>query len=162
MTIHLTSRINSVVIAAAILSASWFVLPTAAMAQAAPAPAAGAPAAKGAEASNPLEARIRSLHAALRITAAEEPQWRAVADVMRDNAKTTGALIAARAAKTKTMSAIDDLNSYAAIAEAHAAGVKKLAVAFEGLYTAMSDAQKKNADAVFRRRPQPSPPKTSG
>jgi len=98
----------------------------------------------------------------LHITAAQEPQWQAVADAMRDDAKTIGTLIRERAAKAKTMTAVDDLNSYAAIADAHAAGVKKLASVFETLYASLSDAQKKDADAVFRRRPQPARPKKSG
>ena len=60
------------------------------------------------------------------------------------------------------MNAVDDLHSYEAIADAHAAGVKKLMTAFETLYASLSDAQKKNADAVFRHRPHPSRPKKTG
>ena len=81
---------------------------------------------------------------------------------MRDNAKTIRTLIQERAAKAKTMTAVDDLHSYEAIADAHAAGVKKLTTAFETLYASLSDAQKKAADAAFRRRPRPTQPKKSG
>ena len=146
MKFHLTPRVSSALTAVAILGAVLF-LPGAAMAQAAPAPA---PAAKAAPANSHVEARIKSLHKSLRITAAQEPQWQAVAGVMRGNAATTGALIEERQAKAKTMTAIDDLNSYEAIADAHAAGVKKLATAFEALYGSLSDAQKKEADTLFR------------
>jgi len=156
---HLTPRIGSAFTAAIILGAVLFILPSAAMAQASPAPE---PTAKAMPADSRVEAHIKSLHNALHITAAQEPQWQAVAEVMRDNAKTTRALVEERTAKAKTMTAIDDLHSYAAIADAHAAGIKKLTPAFEALYATMSDAQKKNADVVFRHRPRPSPPKKSG
>jgi periplasmic protein CpxP/Spy len=123
------------------------------LAQAAtPAPKVSAPAAKPA-AADPVETRIKSLHDQLKITAAEEPQWNAVAQSMRDNAKNTGALIAARTKKAKTMSAIDDLHSYRAILQAHLDGIDKLTTAFETLYSAMPDTQKKLADTVFARRP---------
>ena len=152
-----TPRIYRALIAATVLGAALFVVPSGAMAQASPASAAHA------TPTNPhVEARIKSLHDALHITAAQEPQWQVVADVMRDNAETTGALIEQRAAKTKTMTAIDDLHAYEAIADAHAAGVKKLAAAFETLYASLSDAQKKDADAAFRRRPRPARRKTAG
>lgn len=125
------------------------------------APAASVPAAKPA-AANPVEARIQSLHDQLKITAAEEPQWNAVAQAMRDNAKSTGALIAERNKKAKTMSAVDDLRSYRAILQTHLDGIDKLTTAFEALYSAMPEAQKKVADAVFSRRPaRPMPPKKS-
>ena len=163
MMLHLTSRISGAFAAATIFGAVLLILPSAASAQASPAPAPPpASAAKAAPVHPRVEARIKSLHAALHITAAQEPQWQAVADVMRNNATTTGALIQERAAKAKTMTAVDDLQSYEAITEAHAAGVKKLASAFETLYASLSDEQKKDADAAFRRRPHASRPKKSG
>jgi hypothetical protein len=69
---------------------------------------------------------------------------------MRDNAQTMDALIKARADQAPTMSALDEIKSYSDIAEAHAAGLKKFIPVFEALYTSMSDAQKKNADTLFR------------
>ena len=56
----------------------------------------------------------------------------------------------ARADKAKTMTAVDDLKSYAEIADAHADGLKKFVPAFEALYASMSDAQKANANTLFR------------
>jgi hypothetical protein len=158
MILHLTPRIGNAFTAATILGAVLFILPADAVAQASP---PTAPAAKSAPA-NHVEARIGSLHDALRITSAQEPQWQAVAEVMRDNAKTTGALIKERVAKAKTMTAVDDLHSYEAIADAHAAGLKTLTATFETLYASLSDAQKKSADAEFRRRAPRSPQKKSG
>ncbi len=159
MMLHLPSRIGSALTAAAMLGAALFILPAAALAQAAPPPP---PAAQAMPAHDPVEARIKSLHKQLGITAAQEPQWQAFADVMRDNAKTIRALIEQREANVQTMTAIDDMNAYAAIADAHAANVKKLIPAFSALYATMSDAQKKNTDAVFSHRPRPPHPKKPG
>ncbi len=125
------------------------------LAQAAPPASAPAPKAKPARRSPAefVEARIKSLHDQLKITAAQEPQWSAVAAAMRDNEKAVAALVAERAKKSKTMSAIDNLRSYQAIAKAHLDGIEKLLPAFEALYAVMPDAQKKLADEVFDRRP---------
>ncbi len=98
-----------------------------------------------------VEARIKALHEQLHITDAQEPQWNAVAQVMRDNAKAIEDLIKQRDQNIKTMNAMDDLRSYQALAEAHAEGLKKLVTVFGGLYDSMSDDQKKTADTVFRR-----------
>jgi hypothetical protein len=48
------------------------------------------------------------------------------------------------------MSAVDDLNTYEKFAQAHVDGLKNLISSFKTLYTAMPDAQKKNADQVFK------------
>lgn len=125
------------------------------LAQAAPPTSTPAPKAKPARraAADFIEARIKSLHDQLKITAAEEPKWSAVADAMRDNEKAVAALVAERAKKSKTMTAIDNLRSYQAIAKAHLNGIEKLLPAFEALYAEMPDTQKKLADEVFDRRP---------
>ena len=99
-----------------------------------------------------VEDRIKDMHARLKITKPQEDQWTKVAHVMRDNAKTMDALTQARSekAKTKTMTAIDDLKSYGEITGAHEDGIKKFTPVFTTLYGSMSDAQKKDADALFR------------
>jgi periplasmic protein CpxP/Spy len=99
-----------------------------------------------------VEHHITELHAKLKITPAEEPQWKEVAETMRENAKDLDLAIDKRVAAISSATAIDDLNSYAEIAQAHANGVKKLAVAFSSLYSAMSDDQKKLADETFSHR----------
>lgn len=99
-----------------------------------------------------VEARIKAMRKKLHITSAQETQWNAVAQVMRDNAHTIGDLRAQTADKTKSMTAIDHLNSYAALTDAQAAGIHKFIPAFQALYDTMSDAQKKSADAMFRNR----------
>ncbi len=97
-----------------------------------------------------VETRIATLHKELQITPAQEAQWGVVAQIMRDDVKTHDDLVAAKRAKAETMSAADDLNAYAEIAQTHADGVKKLAAAFQTLYASMSDSQKKVADETFR------------
>ena len=96
-----------------------------------------------------VEDRIKDMHAKLQITQAQEEQWGKVAQVMRDNAKQMDALTKTRAEKAN-MTAIDDLKSYGEITDAHADGLKKFSPTFKTLYDSMSDAQKKNADAIFR------------
>jgi periplasmic protein CpxP/Spy len=97
------------------------------------------------------ETRIKDLHARLQITPEQEELWTNVAQTMRDNAKTMEALIKTRSEGKETMSAIEDLKSYAEIADAHADGLKNFIPAFEPLYASMSDAQKKSADTLFHR-----------
>jgi hypothetical protein len=122
-------------------------------------PPAAAPAAKPkTKHVDRVEARIAELKTRLKITADQEALWNDVAQTMRDNAKTVEALAKQRATDARMMTAVDDLNSFQAIAQAHADGLKKLATSFSALYAAMSDTQKKNADAVFRsfeHRPGP-------
>ena len=96
------------------------------------------------------EARIKDLHARLKITPAQEDLWNKVTQVMRDNAKTMDTLNQARFEKAKTMTAIEDLKSYSEIAQAHADELKNFIPVFEALYDSMSDDQKKDADTLFR------------
>jgi len=86
------------------------------------------------------------------ITASEETLWETVANTMRANVSDIDKIVDAREAGIKTATAVDDLNSYGSIAQAHADSVKKMAVAFTPLYAAMPDAQKKIADEVFTER----------
>jgi periplasmic protein CpxP/Spy len=99
-----------------------------------------------------VDQHIAELRAQLKITPAEESQWKQVADTMRENARELDRVIDKRDASIATATAIDNLNSYSEIAQVHANGVKKLASAFSGLYSEMSDAQKKEADVVFSHR----------
>lgn len=99
-----------------------------------------------------VEARISELHAKLHITSAQEELWQHVTQVMRDNAMRMDALTQARAAKAPTMTAVDALKAYSAIAEAHAEGLQTFLPAFEALYARLSDAQQQQADALFRQR----------
>jgi periplasmic protein CpxP/Spy len=110
---------------------------------------AAAPAA-GASNEGPVEKRVQELHTKLKITKSQETLWAAVAKEMHDTANTFTDAIGEREKSAQTMTAIDDLKSYAAIAEMHAKSMNKFIDAFSPLYDAMTPAQKKNADTVFR------------
>jgi periplasmic protein CpxP/Spy len=109
-------------------------------------PGAGATASKG----ETVEQRISSLHAALKITPAEDAKWKDVAQAMRENAANMDKLVAeSRTTAPQNMSAVDDLKLYQKFAQAHVDGLKNLISSFSSLYEAMPDAQKKIADQVF-------------
>ena len=97
-----------------------------------------------------LDKHIAELHAQLKITAAEEVQWKAVAQTMRDNANSMD--IAMDKREGAVGSAIDDLNAYGEVVQSHADGIKKLSAVFSALYDSMSADQKKTADDVFAQR----------
>jgi protein CpxP len=97
-----------------------------------------------------VEQRITNLHAALKITPAEETQWNAVAQAMRENAASMDKLVAAnRTTPPQNMTAVEDLKTYQKFAEEHVAGLKNLIGSFSTLYDAMPGDQKKVADKVF-------------
>jgi hypothetical protein len=98
-----------------------------------------------------VELRIKSMHAKLKITPDEEEKWSKVSDVMRENAKKMDALTQTRINNVKTMNAIEDLKSYGEIVDAHAEAIRKFAPVFENLYASMTDAQKLEADELFRQ-----------
>jgi hypothetical protein len=118
-------------------------------AQMAATPVAAEDMAKTAKLGN-LEKRISNLHDKLHITAAQETQWTAVAQTMRDNAESMDALIKDRSANAGAMTAMDSLRSYQKLAEAHEDGLKKFIPAFQSLYDQMSADQQKAADTAFR------------
>jgi hypothetical protein len=97
-----------------------------------------------------VENRIKELHAQLRITPAEEPQWNEFAQVMRENAREMDQVFMQRAQHFPTMNAVQNMQSYEQISEEHAQAVQKLVPAFQKLYDAMPDQQKRLADQVFR------------
>ena len=146
-------RLTRLVSAAALL-----VLPATAFAQSAAAPSAPAAAssplvshpAPGATAEQRVEAYIRELHARLRITPAEEPQWHQFANVMRENARGMDQEFAQRMQQFPTMNALQNMQSYQGIAETHAQDIGKLVPVFADLYNAMPEQQKLLTDRVFR------------
>jgi len=101
-----------------------------------------------------VEARIKSLHAQLKITPDQEREWGTVADVMRQSASNIDELSQRRSKDRAGMTAVDNLKSYQAIAEAHADEMNKLVPAFTALYAKMSPDQQKNADQAFQPRPR--------
>ncbi|HEY2389241.1 MAG TPA: Spy/CpxP family protein refolding chaperone [Candidatus Binatia bacterium] len=99
-----------------------------------------------------VETRIKTLHSQLRITPAQEPAFQSVAQVMRENESTLKPLREQKADAVESATAVDQLNSYAALVDAHAAGVHKFVPAFQTLYDSLSPDQKKAADKAFRER----------
>ena len=142
--------------------AALLALPGVALAQSttAPAPVTPPPAttasplaaqpAPGNNAEQRVETHIRQLHAQLRITPAEQPQWDQFAQVMRENARDMDQAFMQRAQQYPTMNAVQNMQSYEQIAEAHAQHLQKLVPAFDTLYNAMPEQQRQLTDQVFR------------
>jgi protein CpxP len=97
-----------------------------------------------------IEQRITDLHARLQISAAQQPQWSQFAQVMRDNAQSMDLAFQQRVDAIPTMTAAQNMQSYAQVATDHAQDMQKLVPAFQALYDTMSDNQKHTADQVFR------------
>lgn len=97
-----------------------------------------------------VEAHIKELHAQLHITPSEQPQWNQFAAVMRDNARDMDQAFMQRAEQYPTMTAVQNMQSYEQIAEAHADHLQKLVPAFQNLYNVMPPAQRQLADRLFR------------
>ena len=97
-----------------------------------------------------VEQRITEMHKKLKITTAQEPQWASFAAVMRGNATDMQAVMAVRTSGFNKMSAVDNMQSYQAMAQQHAAALQKLVPAFATLYAALSAEQKTAADEMFR------------
>jgi len=112
-------------------------------------PMAGHPVA-GKNAEERVENRINELHAQLRITTAERPQWDQFADVMRQNARDMDQIVIQRAQQFQSMNALQNMQSYGQITQAHAQHVQNLVASFQALYDTMPDQQKRLADQVFR------------
>jgi hypothetical protein len=99
-----------------------------------------------------LDQRISTMHAALKITPAEEADWTKVADVMRRNEGDMEKMVADRQARVPhELSAVDDLKTYQSFTQAHVDGLKDLVASFETLYAAMPADQKMIADHVFAK-----------
>ncbi|MGH7116727.1 MAG: Spy/CpxP family protein refolding chaperone [Stellaceae bacterium] len=147
--------------------AALLALPMAAFAQSAaptaPEPATAPPAAAttapsspaaGASAEQRVEAHIKELRTELRITAAEQPQWEQFAQVMRQNARDMDQAFMQRAQQYPSMNAVQNMQSYEKIADAHVQHLQKLVPAFQNLYNAMPEQQQHVADQVFRANAQ--------
>ena len=96
-----------------------------------------------------VERHIADLQKRLAITPAQQPQWTAFADAMRQNARRMQGIYADRQARAASMTAIDDLKAYAAAERARAEDVERLLPPFEALYRAMTPEQRIGADKTF-------------
>lgn len=97
-----------------------------------------------------VEQHIRQLHDNLHITSAEQGAWDQFAQVMRENASRIGQAIQQRGTSLTTMSAKDNMQSYAQLAQVHAADLQRLATAFQSLYDTFPSTQKQEADSLFQ------------
>ena len=97
-----------------------------------------------------IEANIASLRQKLQITPAQEAQFSAVANVMRENFRTEAS---APHQPPANATAVDDLRAYIQYSEVELAGLKRLLPALDALYSTLSPTQKRTADAVFRQGP---------
>ena len=97
-----------------------------------------------------VEANIASLRQRLQITPAQEAQFNAVANVMRQNAR---AEASAPQPPPANASAIDHLRAEIQYDEVELAGMKRFLPALEALYATLSPAQRQTADAIFRQGP---------
>lgn len=95
-----------------------------------------------------VEIRIAELHHTLRITPAQEPLFRAYADVMRANAQAVNALFV-QWAEADNFTAPARLKWYAQLTATHAEAINRLIAPFDALYQSLSDAQKAAADRHF-------------
>jgi len=130
--------------------------PTNAWAQAPGQPPMTAPGAPDeAQLKQAVEQRIGALQTKLAITQAQTSDWDAFAQAMRDNAASTNQLFQQRAQNAASMSAVDNMKSYAAIARSYADNTEKLATAFASLYAKLSPDEQKTADELFRQPPRP-------
>ncbi|MCF3947878.1 Spy/CpxP family protein refolding chaperone [Acidiphilium sp. AL] len=97
-----------------------------------------------------VNARLASLKKDIGITKAEEPAWHGFTQVSRGNATGMAALYAARAKGLATMNAVQNMESYSAIAAKQADDMNALSAAFQTLYAKLTPAQRKKVDARFR------------
>lgn len=99
-----------------------------------------------------VEVRIASLHEKLKITPSQDSAWNEFAQVMRDNAKDMKVLLDKRRMRLQKLNAVQELKSHAEMAQIYAAGLSKMASAFETFYNTMADEQKSIADQVMTYR----------
>jgi len=99
-----------------------------------------------------VEQHIKQLHSELQITPAEQPQWDQFAQVMRQNALDMRQSFDQRGSQLPTMNALQNMESYAQLAQQHAQDMQKLSAAFQSLYDSMPPDQQQTTDAVFRGR----------
>ena len=96
------------------------------------------------------ERRISDLHSRLHITADQSPQWDKFAEIMRQNATEMDQSNQQRAEKLASMSAVDNMQSFAQLEQQRANDMQRVVPAFQALYASLSDQQKATADQLFR------------
>lgn len=100
-----------------------------------------------------IEARLAYAKAALKITAAQETPWNALAGVLRRHAAAMDQQVAQRrtADRSQPVSAIERLTRRQALMAEAATRMNEVLEAAKPLYATLSDDQKKEADALLNR-----------
>jgi hypothetical protein len=96
------------------------------------------------------EARIKQLHAVLKITDDQQEAWNALTLVMRENSKEMDTLAKVKTESSQIVNAVENMKFYYQVSKTHLEQQAKFIPPFEALYIGMSDEQKKTADLVFR------------
>jgi hypothetical protein len=96
-----------------------------------------------------VEGRIAFLKVELKITDAQQPLWNAVADAMRATAKGMADMANGMTMMGTAATLPDKLAMHEKMMAAHLDALRKLRVAVEPLYAALSDDQKKTADELM-------------
>ncbi|MGC2522349.1 MAG: Spy/CpxP family protein refolding chaperone [Stellaceae bacterium] len=94
-----------------------------------------------------VDANIAELHQRLQITPAQEPQFNAIANVMRQNARMMSSPPPANP------NAVETLRLAIQYGQQEIDGMRRLLPALQALYASLSPAQRQTADAVFRQGP---------
>ena len=116
------------------------------------APAATAEAAAPRTMLEMVDQRIADMRSQLRITPAQERPWRRFAGVMRYNARALDQEYRRRGERLDSMSAVQNMQSYARIEQRRAMDVQRLVPAFRALYATLTPEQRRTADELFRER----------
>ncbi|GBQ05417.1 Spy/CpxP family protein refolding chaperone [Acidiphilium acidophilum] len=99
-----------------------------------------------------VDANLAKLKKSIGITTAEESSWHGFTQVSRTNALNLATLYQQRSKTLSTMNAVQNMESYAAIAAKNADDMNALSAAFQTLYAKLTPAQQKKIDTVFRAR----------
>jgi hypothetical protein len=101
-----------------------------------------------------IEAQIKQLQGALKITEDQKELWDNLTAVMRENAQEmdelTDSLTKERAESTKNMNAVEHMKFHSQITQAHLDQLEKLIPPFEAFYDSLSDQQKNITNMVFQ------------
>jgi len=116
------------------------------------APAATAQGAPRETMSQMVDQRIADMRSQLHITHAQEPHWDRFAAVMRSNARALDRAYRRRGERIESMSALENMESYARIERRRAMDVQRLVPAFRALYASLTPEQRHAADELFRER----------
>jgi hypothetical protein len=106
---------------------------------------------------DPAEAQIADLQKRLKITQAQQPQFDAFAQVVRQNSQEMNALMQ-QEQQNANRNAVEDLRASAKMTQAEADGLKRLLPALEALYASLSDQQKRTADQFMSNSGANQPP----